>query len=59
MIVAEEKHDITPLCPHCSTEITKIWFQEIASTFGKRYIYYCSICNKILGISHRKGFWMG
>jgi hypothetical protein len=33
--------------------------REIKSVLGKRYLYYCSACLKVLGISHRKGFWMG
>jgi hypothetical protein len=26
---------------------------------GKRFLYFCGGCRKVLGISHRKGFWMG
>jgi hypothetical protein len=26
---------------------------------GKRFVYFCGTCRKVLGISHRKGFWMG
>jgi hypothetical protein len=31
----------------------------LSSQFGKRYIYFCPACSKVLGVSHRKGFWMG
>jgi len=31
----------------------------LSSQFGKRYIYFCPTCSKVLGVSHRKGFWMG
>jgi len=48
-----------PKCPHCSEEISKIYMREIKSVLGRRYLYYCSLCMKVLGISHRKGFWMG
>ena len=48
-----------PVCPHCSRDIETIYMQEIRSVLGKRYLYYCSQCQKVLGISHRKGFWMG
>ncbi len=48
-----------PVCPHCEVQIEKIFFNEIKSVLGRRYIYYCSNCMKVLGISHRKGFWMG
>jgi hypothetical protein len=33
--------------------------QEISGVFGKRYVYFCPKCRKVLGVSHRKGFWMG
>ena len=26
---------------------------------GKRYVYFCPNCKSVLGVSHRKGFWMG
>jgi uncharacterized protein with PIN domain len=48
-----------PICPHCSQEIRTIFMREIKSVLGKRYLYYCSACLKVLGVSHRKGFWMG
>ena len=51
--------EVTPICPHCSTEISKIYFNEIKSVLGRRYVYFCAACRKVLGISHRKGFWMG
>jgi len=48
-----------PLCPFCESEIQTIYMREIKSYLGRRYLYYCANCLKILGISHRKGFWMG
>lgn len=59
MIETEERNDIIPFCPHCSQKIEKVFFRELSSVFGKRYIYFCFICHKVLGVSHRKGFWMG
>jgi len=59
MIELEEKFEVNPICPHCSGEIAVLWFKEIRGIFGKRYIYFCSSCKKVLGISHRKGFFMG
>jgi len=59
MIELTEKNDINPVCPHCKTEIRNLWYQELEGVFGKRYIYYCSNCRSSLGVSHRKGFWMG
>ena len=59
MIETEHKYDIVPVCPHCKSEVRNIWYQELAGFFGKRYVYFCSNCKSVLGISHRKGFWMG
>lgn len=59
MISLRDAHDVQPLCPHCSEPLRDLWFRELKSTFGKRYVYFCSECRKVLGVSHRKGFWMG
>ena len=59
MISSEEKNDVTPICPHCSQEIARLWFRRIFGLLGKRYVYFCSECRACLGVSHRKGFWMG
>ena len=48
-----------PKCPFCEAAVTKLYMAEIASNFGRRYVYYCPECRKVLGVSHRKGFWMG
>ncbi len=55
---AEERPDITPFCPHCEQPVS-LQFRRVAGALGKRYIYFCGLCKKVLGISHRKGFWMG
>ncbi len=59
MLPVEEKTDVYPLCPHCTKELTGIWYRALQSVFGRRYIYFCPDCRKVLGVSHRKGFWMG
>jgi len=59
MIQSEERNDLLPVCPHCKAEIKKVYYQEVSSVFGKRYIYFCPNCRSVLGVSHRKGFWMG
>jgi len=59
MIAIEEQFEKHPICPFCSVQIDKLYTSEIRSFLGKRYIYYCSKCLKVLGLSHRKGFWMG
>lgn len=59
MIEAIEKNDTLPVCPHCKAELPKVWYRRIMSILGKRFVYFCPSCRAVLGISHRKGFWMG
>jgi len=58
-MTAEENNNVAPLCPHCEKDIRNLWYQEVKSFLGKRYVYFCSSCKKTLGVSQRKGFWMG
>jgi uncharacterized protein with PIN domain len=48
-----------PICPHCEKEIQEVAARRVESTLGVRFMYYCTACRKVLGVSHRKGFWMG
>jgi len=57
-IPTQERNDITPLCPHCGAEISVVYLRVLKSRLGKRYLYFCSDCCKVLGVSDRKGFWM-
>ncbi len=59
MIALKEKNDAQPLCPHCTQPLNEVWFRELRGFLGKRYVYFCSMCRKALGVSHRKGFFMG
>ena len=59
MIEIQEKYDVIPLCPNCSAQLTSIHYQMVRALLGKRFIYFCPHCKKVLGVSHRKGFWMG
>jgi uncharacterized protein with PIN domain len=59
MVKVEEKYDLSPVCPHCNQPIEKIFAKQLSGLLGRRYIYFCSLCSKVLGISHRKGFFMG
>lgn len=59
MIECEERNDISPVCPHCEATLATVWCRTLKSTLGKRYVYFCSKCRKVLGVSQRKGFWMG
>ena len=57
--VASKEADRDPLCPHCEKKLKTLWYRELRCLLGKRYLYFCPSCNKCLGISHRKGFFMG
>lgn len=54
-----ESDSETPICPHCDKRISRIVARRIRTTFGVRFLYFCDSCKKVLGVSHRKGFWMG
>jgi len=59
MTTIEERNDVVAVCPHCKAELKVVWFQQLRGILGKRYLYFCSQCKSSLGVSHRKGFWMG
>lgn len=59
MIELKSASEIDPLCPHCSNHLKTVLFRELSGILGRRFIYFCSHCHKVLGVSHRKGFWMG
>ena len=59
MIQTEERNDVTPLCPHCEAPVGTVHYRQLAGLLGRRYVYFCARCTKVLGMSHRKGFWMG
>lgn len=48
-----------PICPHCEKEIEEIAARRVESVLGVRFLYFSIACRKVLGVSHRKGFWMG
>lgn len=59
MIELKQQNDIDPLCPHCSEALREVWFRELRGFLGRRYVYFCAACRKALGVSHRKGLFMG
>ena len=59
MIQIEERNDVTPLCPHCEEPVGTVHYRQLEGFLGRRYVYFCSRCSKVLGMSHRKGLWMG
>lgn len=59
MITATENNEHDPVCPHCENTVREVYFRLLKARLGRRYLYYCAACRKVLGVSHRKGFWMG
>lgn len=67
LTIVVEEDDLVPSCPHCGGGLENIRAKRIESGgggdfgfgFGKRYAYGCPHCGALLGITHRKGFWMG
>ena len=41
------------------TPLRTVRLRSLSSFLGRRYVYFCAVCQKVLGVSHRKGFWMG
>ncbi|MDY0296214.1 MAG: hypothetical protein RB296_02755 [Acidobacteriota bacterium] len=58
-IQVKDPGDVYPVCPHCDSEVRQVYQRQVKTQFGKSYIFYCSNCRKVLGVTHRKGFWMG
>jgi hypothetical protein len=48
-----------PVCPHCDQPLEGVARQAVDVSLGKAYVWACGRCRKVLGVSHRKGFWMG
>jgi len=42
-----------------SEELRAVWMRELKGVLGRRYVYFCPHCRKVLGLTHRKGLWMG
>jgi hypothetical protein len=56
MIELKAKDNVFPVCSSCSETIREIWFHEIRGFLGRRFVYFCLHCKKVLGVTHRKGF---
>ncbi len=47
------------MCPYCNRELDRVLAKRVRHDLGKAYLHACPHCRKVLGVSHRKGFWMG
>lgn len=49
-----------PICGRCEKNIDTVSYRELHGGFwGRTYIYFCPGCKSTLGVSQRKGFFMG
>lgn len=48
-----------PVCPKCDEPTEGLMSVRIQSDMGKANVWCCPRCHAILGVTHRKGFWMG
>ena len=58
-MIPTRETEVDPVCPHCDATVQEVWYRKLATGLGVRYVYLCASCRKVLGVSHRKGFWMG
>jgi hypothetical protein len=58
-IAVIDESSILPICPHCDTELPKVQQRDLTGMLGRRYIYFCPYCRKVLGFSHRQGYLLG
>ncbi len=55
-VMPEGQH---PICPKCDQPTDGLMSVKIRSDMGKAFVWCCPRCQAILGVTHRKGFWMG
>ena len=55
----EERDDLNPICPHCERQIERLYYRQIRDLGGKRNIYFCSDCHRVLGVAQERSLWTG
>jgi len=51
-----DRETVHTFCPHCKTEIESVWVCKLETNSILRYAYFCTNCQKKLGVFSRKGF---
>jgi len=51
-----KRNDLTPVCPHCSKELTEVYSKSKGIGFieGKNVLYFCPHCMKVLGLGQSR-----
>ncbi len=47
------REDLTPICPHCETEVPEIYARRPKGGFGigRGFVFFCPHCRKVLGFA--------
>ena len=54
-----ETESENPICPHCESEIKEVFARKVKGGWSVSYIYFCSMCKKVIGATDRKSIWAG
>ena len=51
-----KRNDLTPLCCHCSKELTEVYAKTEGTGFvvGKDTLYFCPHCLRVLGFAQSR-----
>jgi uncharacterized protein with PIN domain len=51
-----KRNDLTPLCCHCSKELTEVYAKTSGVPFiaGKNSMFFCPHCRKVLGFAQSR-----
>ncbi|MFO7446627.1 MAG: hypothetical protein R6W90_09680 [Ignavibacteriaceae bacterium] len=51
-----DRETVHTWCPDCKKEIESVWVLKLESSSVLRFAYFCTNCQKKLGVFSRKGF---
>jgi len=56
MLEVVERTDLTPLCPHCSKELTEVYRKSRGAGLivGRNSVFFCPHCRKVLGFAQSR-----
>ena len=55
----EQRDDLSPVCPYCEQLLERIYYRQVREMPGKRNVYFCPSCLKVLGVSQERSPWTG
>ena len=53
-----DREDISPFCPHCTSELTEVYRRGTGFPLGegRTLVYFCPHCRKVLGFAQGRVF---